>query len=55
MSETGGSSSLAQFKEALGARSHEYAEYVAEALPFTTIDRRARTVAKRLLRFRDDA
>ena len=55
MGETGGSSSLAQFKEALGARSHEYAEYVAEALPFTTIDRRARTVAKRLLRFRDDA
>jgi hypothetical protein len=54
MGETGGSSSLAQFKEALGARPHEYAEYVAEALPLTSIDRGLRTAAKRVLRFRDD-
>jgi hypothetical protein len=55
MGETGTSSSLAQFKEALGARPHEYAEYVAEALPFTAIDRGLRTAAKRVMRFRDAA
>jgi hypothetical protein len=54
MGETGGSSSLAQFKEALGARPHEYAEYIAEALPITSIDRSVRTAVKRVLRFRDD-
>jgi hypothetical protein len=54
MGETGSSNSLAQFKEALGARPHEYAEYVAEALPFTTIDRGLRTAVKRVLRFRDN-
>jgi hypothetical protein len=55
MGETGGSSSLAQFKEALGAQPHEYAEYIAESLPLTALDRRARTTAKRILRFREDA
>src|SRR4051812_45678660 len=55
MGETGGSSSLAQFKEALGARPHEYAEYVAEKLPLTSIDRGLRTAAKRVMRFRDAA
>jgi hypothetical protein len=55
MGETGTSSSLAQFKESLGARPRDYAEYVAEALPLTTIDRGARTAVKRVLRFRDDA
>ncbi|HEY3020322.1 MAG TPA: GNAT family N-acetyltransferase [Solirubrobacteraceae bacterium] len=53
MGETGASRSLAQFKEAVGGRPHEYAEYVAEALPLTAIDRAARTAAKRVLRFRD--
>ena len=53
MGETGGSRSLAQFKEALGAHAHEYSEYVSEALPFTSIDRGLRTAAKRILRFRD--
>jgi hypothetical protein len=54
MGETGSSSSLAQFKEALGARPHEYAEYLAEALPFSSIDRGMRTAVKRVLRFKDD-
>lgn len=53
MGESGDSRSLAQFKEALGARPRQYAEYVAEALPLTAIDRGVRTAAKRVLRFRD--
>jgi hypothetical protein len=54
MGETGTSRSLAQFKEALGARPHDYAEYVAERLPLTAADRALRGAAKRVLRFRDD-
>jgi hypothetical protein len=54
MGETGSSRSLAQFKESLGARPHDYAEYVAERLPLTAADRALRGAAKRVLRFRDD-
>jgi lipid II:glycine glycyltransferase (peptidoglycan interpeptide bridge formation enzyme) len=54
MGETGSSRSLAQFKEALGARAHDYADYLTERLPLTTTDRAVRTAVKRALRFRDD-
>ena len=54
MGETGFSPSLAQFKEAVGGRPREYAEYVAEAVPVTAIDRAVRTAVKRVLRIRDD-
>lgn len=54
MGETGTSRSLAQFKESLGARPYDYAEYVAERLPITAADRALRGAAKRVLRFRDD-
>jgi hypothetical protein len=50
MGETGTSSSLAQFKEALGARPHTYAEYVIEGLPIVATDRMLRTAVKRVLR-----
>jgi hypothetical protein len=53
MGETGSSNSLAQFKEAFGAQPHEYAEYVAERIAITSVDRRLRTTAKRVIGFRD--
>ena len=53
MGETGSSRSLAQFKESLGARPHDYAEYVIERLPLSVIDRALRRAAKRILGFRD--
>jgi hypothetical protein len=53
MGETGNSSSLAQFKEALGARPHPYAEYVVEALPIVSADRKLRGAVKRVLRVKD--
>jgi hypothetical protein len=54
MGESGSSRSLSRFKEAFGARPHEYAEYIAAPAPVIGLDRGARTVAKRILRFRDD-
>jgi hypothetical protein len=54
MGETGSSGSLAQFKEAVGAQAHPYAEYVAERLPLTRIDRGVRAAVKRAVGFRDD-
>jgi hypothetical protein len=53
MGETGGSRSLAQFKESIGAEPHDYAEYVIERFPMTAIDRGVRGAAKRVLRFKD--
>jgi len=53
MGETGTSSSLAQFKTRFGARPHPYAEYHLERLPITALDRRARSVVKRVIGFRD--
>jgi lipid II:glycine glycyltransferase (peptidoglycan interpeptide bridge formation enzyme) len=53
MGETGSSSSLAQFKTRFGALPHRYAEYHLERLPITAFDRRARTVVKRIIGFRD--
>lgn len=53
MGETGGSASLAQFKESFGARPVGYFEYLLERLPLSAADRHARAVVKRVLRFRD--
>ena len=53
MGETGQSASLAHYKEAFGARPHVYAEYLAQALPFTRVDAAARTAVKRVLGFKD--
>jgi hypothetical protein len=53
MGETGDSRSLAQFKEALGARPYPYAEYLHERLPLSAVDGGARRAAKRILGFRD--
>jgi hypothetical protein len=53
MGETGGSDSLAQFKTRFGARPYPYAEYHIERLQITALDRRARQLAKQVLRFRD--
>ena len=55
MGETGSSRSLGQFKEAVGARPHPYAEYLAEALPLTSADRTLRSAVKRVVGFRDVA
>jgi hypothetical protein len=54
MGETGASRSLARFKEKLGARAVEYAEYRFERLPLTRADAAARGLVKTALRFRDD-
>lgn len=53
MGESGGSRSLAHFKEKFGARPLEYAEYRIERLPLTRADGLARGLVKRALRFRD--
>ena len=53
MGETGDSTALAHFKENVGGRPHPYAEYVVERLPLTSMDRAARTAAKRVMRFKD--
>lgn len=53
MGETGTSKSLAQFKQALGAQPHAYAEYVVEALPLVAADRTLRSAVKRVLRVKD--
>ena len=53
MGDSGESQSLAQFKEGLGARPVDYAEYRIERLPYTRTDQAARSLVKRALRFRD--
>jgi Acetyltransferase (GNAT) domain len=53
MGETGFSRSLAQFKTRFGARACPYAEYHMERLPITALDRNARRLVKRVIRFRD--
>ncbi|MEA2170079.1 MAG: hypothetical protein QOF76_3379 [Solirubrobacteraceae bacterium] len=53
MGETGTSASLAQFKEAVGARPVPYGEYVVERLPVGRADRAVRTAVKRVLRVHD--
>jgi hypothetical protein len=53
MGESGESDSLARYKEKFGAQPIDYAEIRLERLPYTRVDQGIRTVAKRLLRFRD--
>lgn len=53
MGESGGSASLAQYKEKFGARPVDYAELRLERLPYTRADQAARNVVKKVLRFRD--
>ncbi|MCU1600779.1 MAG: hypothetical protein JWO22_1488 [Frankiales bacterium] len=52
LGESGQSSSLAFYKEGLGAVPHDYAEVRIERLPLTAADRAARTAVKRLIGFR---
>lgn len=53
MGETGSSESLARFKEKLGARPVDYAEYRWERLPLTRADAVVRNQIKRLIGFSD--
>jgi hypothetical protein len=55
MGETGGSPSLARFKTQFGARPLHHAEYHVERVPITALDRRARSVVKRIVGFREGA
>ena len=53
MGESGGSTSLAEFKERFGAQPVDYAELRLERLPYTRADQAARNLVKKVLRFRD--
>lgn len=53
LGESGASASLAQYKEKFGARPVDYAELRLERLPYTKLDRAARTAVKKVLRFKD--
>lgn len=53
LGESGGSASLAAYKEKFGARPYDYAELRLERLPYTHADSTARRAVKTILRFRD--
>ncbi|HEX5905845.1 MAG TPA: GNAT family N-acetyltransferase [Propionibacteriaceae bacterium] len=53
MGESGDSESLARYKEKFGAHPLDYAEIKLERLPYTRIDQGARSLAKKVLGFRD--
>lgn len=53
LGESGGSSSLAQFKEKFGARAVPYHEIRLERLPLTAADTLVRAAVKRAIGFRD--
>lgn len=53
LGETGTSTSLAFFKTRFGAEPYPYCEYRFERLPLTSVDRRLRAGAKRILRVTD--
>jgi len=53
LGESGGSSSLAHFKEKFGARALPYDEIRLERLPITSADTMIRTAVKRAIGFRD--
>jgi hypothetical protein len=53
MGESAEGSTLARYKEKLGARSIDYTEYLFERLPVTRIDRSLRSLAKSAIGFRD--
>lgn len=51
--ETGGSTSLAHYKQRFGATPHPHTEYFLEKLPITAVDARVRHVAKWTIGFKD--
>ncbi|MCB0209643.1 MAG: GNAT family N-acetyltransferase [Anaerolineae bacterium] len=53
MGESGGSSSLASYKERFGAEPYTYAEYRLERLPVTSADHKIRSLVKRVIGFKD--
>lgn len=53
LGESGGSASLADYKERFGARPFAYPELRLERLPITRADHAARAVVKRAIGFRD--
>jgi hypothetical protein len=53
LGESGGSASLADYKERFGARAVDYPELRFERLPITAADRLARTAVKRAIGFRE--
>jgi Acetyltransferase (GNAT) domain len=53
MGESGDSESLARYKEKFGAKPIDYAEIKLERLPYTRVDERVRSIAKKALGFRD--
>ena len=53
LGESGGSVSLADYKERFGARPFDYPELRLERLPVTAADRAARAAVKRMIGFRD--
>jgi Acetyltransferase (GNAT) domain len=53
MHETGASTSLARFKERLGAVPVDYCDYRLERYPITRVDIALRTAVKKAIRFRD--
>lgn len=53
MGESGWSSGLSQYKERFGARPVEYDELRFERLPITKVDRAARSLAKRVIGFKE--
>jgi lipid II:glycine glycyltransferase (peptidoglycan interpeptide bridge formation enzyme) len=54
MGETGQSSTLAEFKERVGGRPVDYAEYRIERLPLTRFDQMLRSGVKRAIGFQDN-
>ena len=52
LGESGTSTSLAFYKEGLGAKAVDYVEARFERLPVTAVDRTARTAVKKLIGFR---
>jgi hypothetical protein len=53
LGESGSSRSLARYKESFGAKPHDYAEYLMEALPLSRADARVRSLGKRVIGFVD--
>ena len=55
MGDSGASTSLARFKERLGAVPVDYADVRLERYPITPVDRTVRTAVKKTIGFRDPA
>jgi hypothetical protein len=53
LGESGGSTSLADYKERFGARAFDYPELRLERVPITRADHAARSVVKRVIGFRE--